>query len=215
VTAKRARRVLFVALALSLFIHLIVALITHPMVSVLPNEPEVVSLIHRSAAIVAKPTPAPPRRLRTPVPRAARTNATSKPLPAKPQSHGAGPAKPSGSGGKAAATTAPASTATPLAASTTSPCAHSDTPANILATPEPAEIPPAVRAQGTSGIAAVNIQLDPQGNILGTSVSQSTGNASLDLVAVSMARDARYAPALHDCKPVAGAYTFSVKFLSW
>jgi hypothetical protein len=46
-------------------------------------------------------------------------------------------------------------------------------------------------------------------------VSQSTGNTSLDLVAVSMARDARYSPALHDCKPIAAAYDFSVKFVAW
>ena len=36
-----------------------------------------------------------------------------------------------------------------------------------------------------------------------------------DVVAVGMARDARYSAALRDCKPVAGSYTFSVKFVAW
>jgi TonB family protein len=59
------------------------------------------------------------------------------------------------------------------------------------------------------------VQLDPQGYVLGASVTQSTGNSSLDLVAVAMARDARYAPALHDCKPVSAVAVFSVKFVAW
>ena len=33
--------------------------------------------------------------------------------------------------------------------------------------------------------------------------------------AVAMARDARYTAAVRDCKPVASAYTFSVKFVAW
>ena len=59
------------------------------------------------------------------------------------------------------------------------------------------------------------MQLDANGQVTGASVTQSTGNSSLDLVAVAMARDARYTPALHECKPVASAYTFSVKFVAW
>jgi TonB family protein len=214
VTAKRARRVLLVAIALSLFIHLVVALFTHPIASVPTNEPEVVTLIHRSAAIAVKQTPSPPRKLRTPIPKVVRTTATSKPLAPQPRTHGGRPAAPAASGGRAA-TAAPAATPTTAPGPVASPCAHSDTPATVVATPDPPEIPPAVRAQGTSGIAEINVQLDAQGNILGATVSQSTGNSSLDLVAVSMARDAHYAPALHDCKPVAGAYTFSVKFFAW
>jgi TonB family protein len=59
------------------------------------------------------------------------------------------------------------------------------------------------------------VSLDPEGQVLAAAVAQSTGNSSLDLVAVGMARDARYSAALHDCKPVAGSYTFSVKFVAW
>ena len=81
--------------------------------------------------------------------------------------------------------------------------------------PSPPDIPPAARANGTSGVAMVRVQLDENGQVTGAGVTQSTGNSSLDIVAVAMARDARYTPALHDCKPVAGAYTFSVKFFAW
>jgi len=61
----------------------------------------------------------------------------------------------------------------------------------------------------------VRVQLDPSGQVTGTGVVRSTGNSSLDLVAVAMARDARYTPALHGCKPVAGDFEFSVKFVAW
>jgi TonB family protein len=85
----------------------------------------------------------------------------------------------------------------------------------VIATPAPPEIAPDVRASGTDGLALVSVALDPTGQVTNTGVAQSTGNASLDLVAVAMARDARYSPALHDCKPIAATYTFSVKFVAW
>ena len=84
-----------------------------------------------------------------------------------------------------------------------------------MSTPAPPDIPLETRASGTSGTALVSVQLDAAGQVTGASVMQSTGNSSLDLVAVTMARDARYAPALRDCKPVVSAYTFSVKFEAW
>jgi len=73
----------------------------------------------------------------------------------------------------------------------------------------------AARADGTSGISLIKVQIDAQGAVTSAAVSQGTGNSSLDLVALAMARGARYSPALHECKPVAAAYTFSVKFYAW
>jgi TonB family protein len=61
----------------------------------------------------------------------------------------------------------------------------------------------------------VTVALDASGAVTGASVAQSTGSSSLDLVAVGMARDARYSAPLHDCKPIAGNATFSVKFVAW
>ncbi|MGC2408193.1 MAG: TonB family protein, partial [Candidatus Cybelea sp.] len=94
-------------------------------------------------------------------------------------------------------------------------CAQANTQAVVVATPAPPDIPVGARASGTNGTALVSVQLDANGQVSGTNVTQSTGNSSLDLVAVAMARDSRYTPALHDCKPVASAYTFSVKFVAW
>ena len=85
----------------------------------------------------------------------------------------------------------------------------------MLATPAPADIPLAARSQGTDGTTLVDVKLDAKGSVTGAAISQSSGNASLDVVALGMARDATYSPATHDCKPVASTYTFSVKFAAW
>jgi protein TonB len=94
-------------------------------------------------------------------------------------------------------------------------CTQPNAAAALAVEPSPPEIAPAARTEGTSGTALVRVQLDATGQVTNAGVTQSSGNTSLDLVAVAMARDARYTPALHDCKPIAGAYTFSVKFVAW
>ena len=205
---KRVPRLLLVAFALSLLVHLIVALILRPTAPTPATQSEVVSIQHRPATIVltkppTPPPPPPPRR--TPAPRTAAS---------------AVPRKGPGSGGTAGAS---AATPTPVvaqvtahpAATPTSGCARSNTAAAVLSTPAPPDIPLQARTEGTSGTALVNVQLDASGSVTGTTVTQSTGNSSLDLVAVGMARDARYSPALHDCKPVVSAYVYSVKFVAW
>ncbi len=85
----------------------------------------------------------------------------------------------------------------------------------LAGSPPPAEIPPAVRAQATSGTARVRVSLDRHGVVTGTTVTQSTGNASLDLIAESMANGAHYAPAYANCKAIASTYVFGVKFAAW
>jgi periplasmic protein TonB len=94
-------------------------------------------------------------------------------------------------------------------------CANATTGASVIATPAPPDIPTDVRASGTSGTVLVSVQLDASGGVTNATVTQGTGNSSLDVVALGMARDARYSPALRDCKPVAGAYVFSVRFVAW
>jgi TonB family protein len=205
---KRVPRLLLVAFALSLLLHLIVAIVLRPPRPTPATQSEVVSIQHKPATIALTkpptPPPSPPPR-KTPAPR----NAASAP---PRQGPGSG-----GSTGASAATPAPVVaqvTASP-AATPTAGCAQSTTAASVLSTPAPPEIPLQVRASGTSGTALVSVQLDASGTVTGAAVTQSTGNSSLDLVAVGMARDARYSPALHDCKPVASAYTYSVKFVAW
>lgn len=203
---RRARRVLLVAFALSLVLHAIVALVLHPATADFQTQPEAVSVVRRSTMIVAHNTPPPPRHTQTPSPRNL--------APPRPRASGAAVARSEGGGaGRSTAAPPPAPTAVPSAAGAG--CAEPNAAAAVVATPPPPDIPEAVRADHTSGIALVSVALDAQGAVSGASVAQSTGNSSLDLVAVSMARDARYSAPLHDCKPVAGNATFSVKFVAW
>jgi periplasmic protein TonB len=204
---KRGPRLLLVAFALSLLLHVVVALGLRPPSLSPENQAEVVSIEHRPATIAVRraPTPPPPPK-QTPAPRA-----SSSAPPARP-----GPGTAVRSGGNnvtprpVVATATPQPVATPGAA-----CAQPNIAAAVVATPAPPDIAPEARASGTNGTALVSVQLDSAGQVTNASVTQSTGNSSLDLVAVSMARDARYAPALRDCKPIASAYTFSVKFVAW
>jgi TonB family protein len=208
---KRIPRLLVIAFALSLLVHLVVALIMRPPTATPQGQTEVVSIEHRSATIAMTKarTPPPPPPKRTPAPRTVASAPPRKPT---------GLAGPAGTayGTPPAATPAPASP-TPAPATTTAAggCTQPNAPAAIAASPPPPEIAPEARAEATSGVALVRVQLDPTGQVTGTGVAQSSGNSSLDLVAVGMARDARYTPALHDCKPIAGDFTFSVKFVAW
>jgi TonB family protein len=204
---RRVPRLLLVAFALSLLVHFIVALILHPPSPYAENQAEVVSIEHRSAtiAVARVPSPPPPRPKRTP---AVRIQSSSPPSRK-------GPGEASSGAGVGAPTPAVAQ-ATPQPLPTASVgCAQADIGAAVVSTPAPPDIAPETRASATSGTAVVSVQLDPAGQVTNASVAQSTGNSSLDLVAVAMARDAQYAPALRDCKPIASAYAFSVKFVAW
>jgi periplasmic protein TonB len=206
---RRAQRLLFIAFALSLLIHLLIALIVRPSSPSRQNQTEVVSIEHRRLVIALTkkmPTPPPPKPVHTPAP------APAPPREKAPVAAAHGPA-----GGGRGVATAPPATPTPAPVPTPSPagCAHPNALAAVVATPPPPEIAPDARVSGTSGTALVKVQLDPSGAVTDTSVSQTSGNSSLDLVAVAMAHDAHYAPALRDCKPIAGIYTFSVKFVAW
>jgi periplasmic protein TonB len=204
---KRAQRLLLVAFALSLLIHLIVALILRPAAPTTENQAEVVSIEHRPATIaVAAVTPRPPRPKVTPAPRAP----SSAPPRKGPQGVGSG----AGAAARTPAPPAAVSTPAPTAAASAG-CAQTNTAAAVVSTPAPPDIAPETRASATNGTAVVSVQLDQTGQVTGANVTQSTGNSSLDLVALAMARDARYAPALRDCKPIASAYAFSVKFVAW
>ena len=204
---RRAQRVLVAAFALSLLVHAIVALLLHPPRERIENQPEVVGIYHRSMTIArSRPTrrPPPARKIAPRVVALARPHAKNGKA-AQPAAGGAGRGTP-------VPTSAPV-TPQPVAAGGT--CRTADVAAAVIATPGPPVIPPETRADDTSGIATVRVALDATGQVLDASVAQSTGNSSLDLVAVGMARNARYSAPLHDCKAVAGSYSFSVKFVAW
>jgi TonB family protein len=208
VNARRARRLLLAAFAISILVHAIVALLVHRPRAPVESQPEVVSIRRRLVVVTKLETP-PPQPKRTPVPHPAPSSRPEPRATHATQSIGA-------TGGTGRATPAP--TPQPVAASPTPAapgCAQQTTDAAVVATPAPPDIPVSVRAQGTSGVALVDVHLDEQGTVIDAKVSQSTGNTSLDVIAVSLARNAQYSPATRACKPVASSYTFSVKFLAW
>ena len=204
---KRTQRLIFLALALSLLVHLLIALLLRPATPTQQGQAEVVSLERRHAMIAMTkiPTP-PPRPKHTPAP---------NPVASAPPSSRKGP----GTHGQLSGAGKPVPTPAPPLPSpqvaTNAACPQPNASPAVVATPGPPAITPDVRAAATNGTALVKVVLDPAGQVSDASVTQSTGNSSLDLVALGMARDARYAPAYVACKAVASTYQFSVKFVAW
>lgn len=203
-TKNRATRLLILAFAISLLLHLIFAVIVHPWRGQQRNDVEIVSIQRRPVAMTRMQTPPPPPKA-TPKPH---PSPAVRPAPAKP--HGETPPG-NGSGTQTAAPAVP----TPQASVAANACDKSDLGAAVAENPPQPEIPNDVRAEGTSGVAEIDVKIDARGAVTGASVSQSTGNSSLDLVAEAMARGARYTPALHACKPIASAYAYRVRFFAW
>jgi TonB family protein len=203
-SVRQSRNLLLIAFAISLLIHLIFALNFHRRGSESPTDIEVVQIEHRSIQINVQKTPPPVRPKHTPAP-------VSSPAP-KPTASGS---KPAGNGGKAVATPAPTPAPTAAATVASNPCGRNDAEAALTTPPTPPVIPVSARGDGTSGTTVVKVQLDDKGAVLATAVAQTSGNQALDLIAVGMARDASYTPASHNCKAVAAAYEFSVRFAAW
>jgi len=202
----RGQRLLLAAFAISLLVHLLWALFVRRTLPTSETRVETVTISHR--LVMSKMATPPPLPKRTPVPHPI---ASSRPAPRAThatQSIGA-----QGGTGRATAAPTPAPSIAPTG--TPNPCAKNDIDAVVLSTPAPPDIPVAARAEGTSGTTLVNVKVDAKGTVTGAAISESSGNSSLDVVALGMARDSTYSPATHDCKPVASTYTFSVKFVAW
>jgi TonB family protein len=205
-TQKQARRLLIVAFVLSLLVHLVVTLFVRWPYKPSNEEVQIVHVVqlHRMRiAHITTPPPATP----TPLPTAA---ATAAPVSHPARAHsgtGAGTA-PSHVTKTAAPSPVPSPPATPG-------CASGDTPVQIVASPPPPDIAPNARGDATSGITRVRVTIDPAGSVQNATIVATSGNPSLDLVAVTMARGAQYAPATHACKAVASDYVYSVKFVAW
>ncbi len=205
-TFTRSQRLLVVAFAISLLLHLIFAYLAHPWRNQRENEVEVVSIQHRPMVMTQLQTPPPPPKA-TPAPH---PQPSTRPAPVK--AHGP---QPQAGGAGSAATSAPAERPSPVPTLAANACEKSDIGAAVTENPPQPDIANAARTEGTSGVATINVQLDAQGAVTGANVVQSSGNSSLDVVALGMARDARYSPALHACKAVASAYAFRVRFFAW
>jgi TonB family protein len=211
--AKRTRRLLIVAFALSLLIHAVMAIGVHWNFREPANEVQVVHVQRLRPSVIARvPTPPPP----TPRPKPVPTRIPAAPRPAakpvgKPSLRGIRPA----GGHSVAVSPRPAATAAATVAPTVAPCGKTDTPARVTAAPTPPDIAPQARADATNGTTKVQVTLDPSGAVENASVIQTSGNPSLDLVALEMAKSAAYAPAYHDCKAIASTYDFSARFVAW
>ena len=208
--ARRSRQFLIVAFAISLLVHLIAATgFRWPDLMRPQDQIEVVRVEHLMRATV--------HRIRTPAPVVPTPRASAQPS-AQPRKNsgkppGSGSAGQVGERGSAPATAPP--TVAPSASPTPLPCTKGDVAPALAASPAPPEIPAAARGAGTNGTARVRVTLDAGGAVQRAIVVDSSGNASLDLVAIAMARGAKYSPALHECKPVAADYTFAVRFAAW
>ena len=122
---RRPQRLLILAFALSLLLHLIFALVVRMSHGSTQNEVESVTIEHREA-IMRLQTP-PPRPKVTPVP-----HPRPKVRPAPVATHGAQPAK-TGTGGVAAApSTAPTPQPTPVAVASAAPCAKTNADAAVI-----------------------------------------------------------------------------------
>ena len=213
-------RVLRIALAGSLAVHLVVAAIiySHPVKAAQPQKPDKGYIIH-----LPPPTPTPPPPTPKPaLPQPQHQSAAVRPpirlprVPSRNNPHGppAPPIEPTGS-----PMPSPASTSGPAVAPTAAPfvptptpkpaCSAPDIPAKTLVT-QPADRPE--DADGYTGTAKVRVDLDAAGNVVGASVYQTTGSMELDHAALAAARASRYAPEERDCKNVSGSYLFIVDF---
>lgn len=211
-------RVLRIALATSLAVHLIIAAIVHsrPVTAAPQEKAHKTYIIHLPPPT---PTPPPPKpQLPHPQHRSVAVQPAIRRthLIAHTDTKGpriAPPVEPTGepqpwetSGPPDVAPTAgpPAPTPTPKPA-----CSAPDIPAKAVVT-QTAVAPE--DAGGYTGQAKVQVDLDASGNVLGASIYQSTGSLELDRAALAAARASRYAPEERDCKNVSGSYLFVVDF---
>jgi len=205
-----SRKVLLVALAISILLHLLLAGYWYwPFSHSQPEEQvtnvRVMQIVRRTPAPPQTPAPKP-----QPAPRFA-TKARSKISPPRISSHNGRNAS-RGAVTYAPQTPRPVATATPRAVAG---CANPNAAPAVAATPDAPDSAAAARASGVNGIAAIDVTLDPTGNVTGAKVARSTGNDGLDASALAMARNASYTPKYAACKGVASTYTFTVKFVAW
>ena len=200
-TNKQARRLLLVALALSLLIHVLVATrMAWPRFSRDTVQVEHISHI-RVIHVAKQPSPPPPTSSPQPSPAASAK-------PTKPVKNGTQPAR---------VASAPTPAPTPVASQAPK-CDKSDTDAQMTTQPEvdlSKDMDSTVRSEGKSGTTVVLVKVDPHGAITDATVSVTSGSPALDLVAVGLLRKAIYSPATHDCKPIASQVTVQVPFTAW
>ena len=208
---KRIPRLLVIAFALSLLVHLIVALIMRPPTPTPQGPAEVVSIEHRPATIAVTkmrtPPPAPPKH--TPAPRTVTSAPPRRPTGLEGPAGTAYGTPPAPTPAPATPTPAPAATSRRrMRAAQCRRCNRGLAAAARHRRPgRGRKAPAASRWCACSSIRAVKSRA--RASCKAPAIRRSTWSPSR-WRAMRAIR-----PALRDCKPVAGDYTFSVKFVAW
>ena len=214
-TRRNARRLLLLAFALSILIHLLGVRFVHWQYATPVETPERTTITHLVVIHRMRNTPPP----NTPRPQ---PSARSTPKPARTTKI-AVPKIANTSGAGRPAITAATVTATPPATPKPqrlptpvplSGCVTPNAPAAVRAAAAVPDIPVEARVAAKNGTTQVHVRLSDQGTVLDAGVALSSGSDGLDQVALQMARATQYSAALQQCKPVAGTYEFRVKFVT-
>lgn len=209
----RGRRPIVAAIIISLLVHLIVATrVQWPFAP--PAERVETVRIDRLHVIRIARMPTPPPQTPPPHTPAPQPSATASSAPTAKATRAPGTGRSVAPAGGSAAKPVATPEATPHPSPTNS-CGGGDTPAAVASAPPYPEIASAARGAATNGTARVDVKLDANGAVRSASIAQSSGNGSLDVVALALAKAATYTPATHLCKPVASAYVFTAKFVAW
>jgi protein TonB len=215
-------RLIRIAIAASLAVHLIFATLLHPHpVQAQPSQqPAPTTIIHLVPP--PKPTPPPPvphkfvhphhamRAHRLPMRLVHSLNRTKDAksvavvLPPEPTGIPQPPDEgtPAPGAGATDGPVEPAATPKPA-------CSAPDVAARTIAVRSPVTPDDAAQSGAT---AKIRVDLDATGSVVGVSVYESAGSMQLDRAAIDAARNSRYAPEERECKNVPGSYLFTVDF---
>jgi TonB family protein len=99
-------------------------------------------------------------------------------------------------------------------ASATAPAAptNCDHPAKVLAPAGPTEPFDVYEAVYRAPVVVVNVTVGANGNLEAASIVQSSGRVDVDRAALRAAHESRFAPAMKNCKPIAGTTLFRVGY---
>lgn len=215
-------RVIRIALAASLAVHCIFAILVHPpRVEAQPQEKLTPAVIVH--IIPPKPKPTPPPHTKHAKPQARSHAPARRPTahvphitPRSDNTKNVGFALPSAAPGTPGPTDVgtsapgPGPTGIPEPTATPKPaCSAPDVPARTTFVQSPTA-PDTIPESGVT--AKIRVNLDAEGNVRGVSVYESTGSMELDQAALAAARQSRYAPEEVNCKNVPGSYLFTVDF---
>jgi protein TonB len=216
--AQKNRRMLGVALGLSLLFHLVLAPFVRPPVEAVPytKPPVIIHLYIRPTPVPPPPRPhiivsqhhfpiVSPQVPRPHVPWSPNGHvAITPPLPTG-EPHAPGNTG-NGSGGVISQPAVPTDAPGPA-------CSNPNIEAKTINAVSPDRTASGFDA-GTNATAMIKVDLDADGRVTGVSVYASTGSMELDRAAMDAARESTYAPEMRDCQDVSGSYLFKVEFSS-